>query len=108
VGTVVSGAKVRICAPGSYVPLRRGEVGELHQGGLPVFSGYLDNPHESCYQEDDINFIATGDQAYMDDNGHVYLLGRYKDLIIRGGENISPAKIEHCLAKTPGVIVGSL
>ena len=104
-GTVVSGSKVRICAPGSRKPLARGELGELHQGGLPVFNGYLGMSDNSCYHEDGINFIATGDQAYMDEEGHVYILGRYKDLIIRGGENISPSKIENFLAQATGIAV---
>ncbi|KAM3072511.1 hypothetical protein ACMFMG_009309 [Clarireedia jacksonii] len=104
VGQVLSGAKVRICAPSSRVPLRRGQIGELHQGGFPVFNGYLDLNHETTYEEDGLRFIATGDQAYMDDAGHVYILGRYKDLIIRGGENISPLRIEQCLGKSVGVL----
>jgi acyl-CoA synthetase (AMP-forming)/AMP-acid ligase II len=108
VGVAVSGAKIRICDPGSRVPLRRGDVGELHQGGLPVFGGYLNFSEESCYVEGSVNFIATGDQAFMDDEGYVYILGRYKDLIIRGGENISPAKIEHYLADAYGLLVSDI
>jgi acyl-CoA synthetase (AMP-forming)/AMP-acid ligase II len=106
-GTVVSGSKVRICAPGSRQPLPRGELGELHQGGLPVFKGYLGISDSSCYHEDGVDFIATGDQAYMDEGGHVYILGRYKDLIIRGGENISPSKIENLLVQATGIAVRS-
>lgn len=105
VGVAISGAKIRICSPGSRVPLHRGEVGELHQGGLPVFGGYINLTEEPCYNEEGVNFIATGDQAFMDDEGHVYILGRYKDLIIRGGENVSPAKIEHYLAGAHGLSV---
>ncbi|KAJ5417497.1 AMP-binding enzyme family protein [Penicillium crustosum] len=44
-----------------------------------------------------------GDQGYMDNQGYVYILGRYKDLIICGGENISPLKIEQCLAEVDGI-----
>ncbi|RAL15787.1 acetyl-CoA synthetase-like protein [Aspergillus homomorphus CBS 101889] len=101
-----AGAKVKICAPDSRVPIRRGQLGELHQGGYPIFGGYLDASAEdnsTCYTEDGVNWSATGDQGYMDKDGNVYLLGRYKDLIIRGGENISPVKIEQCLTKLPGV-----
>jgi acyl-CoA synthetase (AMP-forming)/AMP-acid ligase II len=103
-GIVSSGARVRICPPRSRVPLSRGQLGELHQGGLPVFSGYLGVNHEACYQEDGVNWIATGDQAYMDEAGYVYITGRYKDLIIRGGENISSVKIENYLRKVKGVV----
>ncbi|KAA8647997.1 hypothetical protein EYZ11_004201 [Aspergillus tanneri] len=104
VGTAQSGARVRICAPGSRIPLRRGEVGELHEGGLPVFRGYLGVSDPACYREDGMDFIATGDQAYMDHVGQVYIIGRYKDIIIRGGENISPATIEGCLGNVQGVM----
>ncbi|KAJ5637225.1 Nonribosomal peptide synthetases (NRPS) [Penicillium lividum] len=102
-GTVASGSSLRICAPGTRQILRRGEVGELHQGGLPVFSGYLGLSDKSVYQEYGVNFIATGDQAYMDDLGNIYMMGRYKDIIIRGGENISPAKIENWLQEKKGI-----
>lgn len=105
IGTVASGSCIRICAPGTRQVLRRGEIGELHQGGLPVFGGYLDLDDDSAYQEDGVNFLASGDQAYMDDLGNVYMMGRYKDIIIRGGENISPAKIENWLQEKRGIMV---
>jgi acyl-CoA synthetase (AMP-forming)/AMP-acid ligase II len=50
-------------------------------------------------------WLKTGDQAIIDENGVLHILGRYKDLIIRGGENISPAKIEKCLEQIPGLFV---
>ncbi|KAJ5936152.1 Nonribosomal peptide synthetases (NRPS) [Penicillium verhagenii] len=105
IGTVASGSCVRICEPGTHRVLQRGEIGELHQGGLPVFSGYLGLQDDSAYQEDGVNFLATGDQAYMDDLGNIYMMGRYKDIIIRGGENISPAKIENWLQEKKGIMV---
>ncbi|KAJ6103316.1 Nonribosomal peptide synthetases (NRPS) [Penicillium sp. IBT 16267x] len=104
IGTVASGSCIRICAPGTRQILRRGEIGELHQGGLPVFSGYLGLDDKSAYQEDGVNFLASGDQAYMDDLGNIYMMGRYKDIIIRGGENISPAKIENWLQEKKGIM----
>ncbi|KAL8958716.1 MAG: hypothetical protein Q9183_005782, partial [Haloplaca sp. 2 TL-2023] len=96
-GKVAPGARLRVCKPNSKIVLRRGETGELHMGGLQVTKGYLDRPSNDFYQEDGINWLITGDQARMDEEGLVYILGRYKDLIIRGGENISPAAIERCL-----------
>ncbi|KAE8390876.1 AMP-binding enzyme family protein [Aspergillus alliaceus] len=105
-GKPQAGAWMRICQPGSRIPIRCGQLGELHQGGLPLIKGYLGSTAEQSsnfYEEDGINWMATGDQGYMDDEGQVYLLGRYKDLIIRGGENISPVKIEQCIGKLPGI-----
>ncbi|CAG7977034.1 unnamed protein product [Penicillium salamii] len=102
-GTAVSGACIRICQPGSRTLLSRGEIGEVHLGGLPVFGGYLGLEHESCYREDGANFVVSGDQGYLDEQGRLYVLGRYKDLIIRGGENISPFKIERVLSHETGI-----
>ncbi|KAL8846483.1 MAG: hypothetical protein Q9221_008427 [Calogaya cf. arnoldii] len=102
-GTATPGARLRVYKPGSRDVLRRGEIGELHMGGLQVTKGYLDRASDDFYQEDGINWLATGDQAQMDDGGLVYILGRYKDMIIRGGENISPASIERCLDSINGI-----
>lgn len=109
VGKVLPGARVRVCRPGSRRVLRRGEVGELHVGGTSVITGYLDREADESMYEDEVgNWLVTGDQAKIDALGIVYLLGRYKDLIIRGGENIHPVKIEAVLQEIPGVQVGSL
>lgn len=105
VGKVFYGGRVRICAEGSRIPIHKEEIGEVHLGGLPVFGGYLGGSDNSCYREDGANWIATGDQGYMDREGYVYILGRYKDLIICGGENISPLKIEQCLGEVDGIRV---
>ncbi|RAH40259.1 AMP-binding enzyme family protein [Aspergillus brunneoviolaceus CBS 621.78] len=104
VGKVFYGGRARICAEGSRIPIHKEEIGEVHLGGLPVFGGYLGGrSNDSCYCENGVNWIATGDQGYMDREGYVYILGRYKDLIICGGENISPLKIEQCLSEVDGI-----
>ncbi|KAL8769576.1 MAG: hypothetical protein Q9209_004508 [Squamulea sp. 1 TL-2023] len=102
-GTAMPGGRVRVCKLGSREILKRGEIGELHIGGLQVTKGYLDRKSDDFYQEDGINWLVTGDQAQIDEKGLVYVLGRYKDLIIRGGENISPASIERCLGAILGI-----
>ena len=105
-GRACSGSRIKICEPGKRMPIGYGCVGELHQGGLPVFSGYLGIVDEElCYKQGVVDWLVTGDQAYMDKAGYIYILGRYKDIIIRGGENISPIKIENCLQKIPGISV---
>ncbi|KOC13993.1 AMP-binding enzyme family protein [Aspergillus flavus AF70] len=103
VGKVFYGGRVRICAQGSRNPIHKEEIGEVHLGGLPVFGGYLGGNNNSCYREDGVNWVVTGDQGYMDSEGYLYILGRYKDIIIRGGENISPLKIEQCLGEVDGI-----
>lgn len=104
-GAVTSGSCIRICAPNSRRLLRRGEVGEVHLGGLPIFEGYMGMTHESCYKDNGVSFIRSGDQGYLDQQGRLYVLGRYKDLIIRAGENVSPARIERHLDQMHSVKV---
>ena len=98
-GKALAGAKVRICRGGSRDMLSRGEVGELHFCGDMVIAGYTYGANEAFYDDEDGHWIATGDQAMMDDDGIIFILGRYKDIIIRGGENLSPALIESCMSQ---------
>jgi hypothetical protein len=105
-GPAASGTHLKICNYGSRIPIERNQIGELHQGGLPVIDGYFEateSQNEAFYREDGIPWSITGDRGYMDDYGNIFLLGRYKDLIIRSGENISPLKIEQCLMKQPDI-----
>ena len=97
---MLAGAKLRICEPESRKVLRRGEVGELHLGGSGAIGGYMYGDNKVFYDDENGHWIATGDQAKMDEDGTIYIMGRYKDIIIRGGENLSPALIENCLEKT--------
>ena len=71
-----------------------------------MICGYLNEPtSDKFYLEDKDVWLATGDRALMDVDGHIYILGRYKDIIIRGGENISPAALESCLDTLGGLKV---
>ncbi|KAK1248245.1 hypothetical protein MKX08_006465 [Trichoderma sp. CBMAI-0020] len=106
VGKVLSGAAVRVCRPGGREVLSRMEVGELHISGSSVIHGYfggVDDDEEKFYNDKSGRWLKTGDQAMIDDKGVVYILGRYNDLIIRGGENINPWKIESALSEIPGL-----
>lgn len=77
--------------------------GELVTKGPGIFAGYLKNPEENrkSFTKDD--FFRTGDQARIDLSGYLKITGRFKDLIIRGGENISPAQVEELLCSYPGI-----
>ena len=105
VGYVTPGARVRVCAPGSKIPLPRGTAGELHQGGAQVIEQYLDRTVETLYTDCFGSWLMTGDQAVMALDGRIWILGRYKDVIIRGGLNLSPAVIQSVLDEFPGVNV---
>ena len=109
IGRAMPGAKIRICDIGSRKPLKRGEEGELHCSGTSVIQAYLnESTSNSFYKDGQTSWLVTGDRALMDEEGRVYVLGRYKDIIIRGGENISPAVLESCLNGHSGIQVGPL
>ncbi|THV49204.1 hypothetical protein BGAL_0206g00050 [Botrytis galanthina] len=98
VGKVLPGARLKICSPKSNMPLNKDEAGELHIGGTSVIDGYLNGINSESFYTDDLGkWFVTGDQAMIDTNDVLYISGRYKDIIIRGGENLVPSKIEYCL-----------
>ncbi|CAK1367273.1 unnamed protein product [Cercospora beticola] len=105
-GRPVRATCVKVCEPGTRDILPRGQYGELHNGGPQVIPHYMDprvSKKDFYVDEEGTRWIITGDQAIMDEDGAVRITGRYKDMIIRGGENISPASIEDYLSKKPGV-----
>lgn len=106
VGKVLPGAAIRVCHPNTRQVLERDQVGELHVSGPSVIAGYLDNVGaESFYDDASGRWLVTGDQGMMDAEGVVHIFGRYKDIIIRGGENLNPAQLEEALTELPGVQV---
>lgn len=103
---IAPAGSAKICAPESRQILRRGEIGNLHIAGPMVIKGYLNINSDSFYRDEEgLTWFVTGDQATIDDSGAAYILGRYKDIIIRAGENISPSTVETCLGKLSGIMV---
>ena len=102
-GCMAPGTRARICLPGSRVPLKRGEVGELHEGGMTIISRYIAGDNSSFYTDEVGLWHMTGDQAIMEETGEIVILGRYKDIIIRAGTNISPPTIEKVLDQVEGL-----
>jgi fatty-acyl-CoA synthase len=86
---------------GSVVP--RGESGELCTRGYCVMRGYWDDPERTAEEIDAAGWIQTGDLAEMDEAGYIAIVGRLKDMIIRGGENIYPREIEEFLYTNPKI-----
>lgn len=78
--------------------------GELSVKGPGVFSGYYRAPEENRQIFDRDGFFRTGDQAMVNDTGDIVLTGRIKDIIIRGGENISPVEMENLIMAHPDVV----
>jgi 2,3-dihydroxybenzoate-AMP ligase len=77
--------------------------GELIVKGPSIFFGYLNNPEENARAFTKEGYFITGDRAVIDENGYFRITGRSKDIIIRGGENISPADIEVMIREHPKV-----
>ncbi|MCE0917537.1 AMP-binding protein [Pseudomonas sp. NMI760_13] len=93
-------SKVIDSAGGTLV---RGEIGELCTRGYSVMLGYWNNPKATAESIDADGWMHTGDLAVMDDEGYVRIVGRSKDMIIRGGENIYPRELEEFFFTHPAV-----
>lgn len=80
-----------------------GERGEILIRGLNVIDAYLEpeGKNEDLFIDD---WLRTGDQGYIDEDGYLHVTGRIKELVIRGGHNISPTEIEHAVTEHPDVI----
>ncbi|KAG9097892.1 hypothetical protein FRC06_007055 [Ceratobasidium sp. 370] len=109
VGRVQPHVRAKIISEnGDLAPV--GTAGELCVAGYPVQKGYWMDPEQTNavmkQDKDDPNtlWMRTGDQAVMDREGYLKITGRIKDLIIRGGENLSPVQIENCITSHPDIV----
>lgn len=103
VGTIMDHLEVKIINPETQQIVKRGEPGELCTRGYSVMLKYWEDEARTKEVLGEDRWMHTGDQAIMDDEGYVQIVGRIKDLIIRGGENISPKWIEDYLYTHPAV-----
>jgi fatty-acyl-CoA synthase len=103
VGTVMPHVEIRIADPDTGQTLRRGEPGEFQTRGYSVMLGYWEDTERTAEAIDSARWMHTGDQGVIDDDGHARIVGRIKDMIIRGGENIYPREIEEFLYTHPAV-----
>jgi fatty-acyl-CoA synthase len=103
VGTVQDHLEIKIIGENGKV-LERGEHGELCTRGYSVMLKYWNDPENTKKVLDEAKWMHTGDMAVMDDEGYITISGRMKDLIIRGGENISPKEIEDFLYTYPNIL----
>ncbi|HSE37054.1 MAG TPA: AMP-binding protein, partial [Blastocatellia bacterium] len=94
---------IKIADPLTGVPVGFGESGELMARGFLVMKGYYNMPDRTAEAIDAEGWLHTGDLATMNSQGYVNIVGRVKDMIIRGGENIYPAEIEAFLMRHPDI-----
>ena len=104
VGRVHPHVEIRIVDPESGQIALRGAEGEFQTRGYSVMKGYWNEPEKTAEALDSEGWMHTGDLAIMDEDGYVEITGRIKDLIIRGGENVSPREIEEFLYSHPDVL----
>lgn len=103
-GTIQDHLEIKIINPETGAIVNRGENGELCTRGYSVMLKYWNNPEATNAVLDHSRWMHTGDLAMMDDEGYIHISGRIKDLIIRGGENISPKEIEDFLYQYPNIL----
>lgn len=102
VGRALAHTEIKLVdASGETVPI--GEKGEICCRGHGVMQGYWQDPAKTAQTIDDDGWLHSGDIGIMDEEGYVQIVGRIKDLIIRGGENIYPREIEERLYEHPAV-----
>jgi fatty-acyl-CoA synthase len=103
VGRVHPHVEVKIVDPETGETVPRGAPGEQCTRGYGVMLGYFDDERATREAIDEEGWMHTGDLATMDDEGYVKIVGRIKDMLIRGGENIYPREIEEFLVSVPDV-----
>jgi fatty-acyl-CoA synthase len=104
VGRVHPHVEVKIVDPESGLVVDKGGCGELCTRGYSVMLGYWEEPQKTREAIDPAGWMHTGDLATMDAEGYVNIVGRIKDMIIRGGENVYPREIEEFLFAHPDVV----
>ncbi len=103
VGSVHPHLEVKVVDPETGLVVPRGQPGELCTRGYSVMLGYWDDEPATVAAIDASRYMHTGDLATMDDDGYLNIVGRIKDLVIRGGENISPREVEEFLYTHPAI-----
>jgi fatty-acyl-CoA synthase len=103
VGRVHPHVEVKVIDPVTERIVPRGETGELCTRGYSVMLGYWEEPEKTAEAIDRGRWMHTGDLAVMDDEGYLRIVGRSKDMVIRGGENVYPREIEEFLYAHPDV-----
>jgi fatty-acyl-CoA synthase len=103
IGRVHPHVEIKIVDPVSGETVERGETGEFCTRGYSVMLGYWEDPEKTAEAVDEGGWMHTGDLAVMRDDGYCNIVGRSKDMVIRGGENIYPREIEEFLYGHPDV-----
>ncbi|SET48520.1 AMP-binding protein [Geodermatophilus poikilotrophus] len=104
VGRVHPHLEVKVIDPETGLTVPRGTPGEFCTRGYSVMLGYWDEPEKTAEVVDAARWMHTGDLAVMDAEGYLNIVGRIKDMVIRGGENVYPREVEEFLYTHPDVV----
>ena len=104
VGTVHPHLEVKVVDPVTGLVVPRGTPGEFCTRGYSVMLGYWDMPERTAESIDAARWMHTGDLAVMDEAGYLSIVGRIKDMVIRGGENVYPREVEEFLYTHPDIV----
>jgi fatty-acyl-CoA synthase len=103
VGRKLPNCEIKVVDPETGETLEPGETGEICSRGYNVMKGYYKMPDKTAEAIDEDGWLHSGDLVTMDENGYYTVVGRIKDMIIRGGENIYPREIEEFYYTMPGI-----
>jgi fatty-acyl-CoA synthase len=103
VGTIMPHTEIKIIDPKTSQIVPLGEKGELCTRGYCVMLGYWNDHEKTAEAIDAARWMHTGDLATMDEDGYITIVGRIKDMVIRGGENVYPKEIEEFLSHHPSI-----
>jgi fatty-acyl-CoA synthase len=103
VGQVMPHTEIKIVDPATGRIVARGATGEFCARGYLVMRGYWNDPERTAESIDGAGWMHSGDLATLDDDGYVRIVGRIKDMVIRGGENIYPREVEEFLYTHPEI-----
>ncbi|GAB3207058.1 AMP-binding protein [Marinactinospora thermotolerans] len=103
IGRVAPHIEVKVVDPANGRVLPRGQAGELCTRGYSVMRGYWREPAKTAEAVDEAGWMHTGDLAVMREDGYLTIVGRIKDMVIRGGENIYPREVEEFFHAHPDI-----
>jgi fatty-acyl-CoA synthase len=102
-GYPAPGFEFRIVDPATDQPQPVGVPGEIHVRGYMIMKGYYEKPEETAKAIDSQGWLRTGDMGLIRPDGHLRFMGRYKDMLKTGGENVDPMEVEALLLTHPGI-----
>ena len=103
VGTALAGQRIAVLTPGGEAPVAAGAEGEICIAGPSLMKGYVPAAAREDGPSIRNGWLRTGDLGWLDDAGYLTVSGRLKEIIIRGGENLSPGRIEEAILHHPSV-----